>query len=67
MNNLNLQLERALDKVTAKTCGGLIRKIRDAENAFWRDDAVLDEKNLFHVYFVLYLFSINCSRFYWRY
>ena len=36
MNNLILQLESAFDKVTAKTCAGLIRKIRDVEDAFWR-------------------------------
>ncbi len=45
MNNLILQLESAFDKVAAKTCSGLIRKIRDVEDAFWRDDAALDEKN----------------------
>lgn len=45
MNNLILQLESAFDKVTAKTCAGLIRKIRDVEDAFWKDDAALDEQN----------------------
>ena len=45
MDNLILQLERAFDKVTSKTCAGLIRKIRDVEDAFWRDDAALDEQN----------------------
>lgn len=44
MNNLILQLESAFDKVTGKTCSGLIRKIRDVEDAFWRDDAALDEQ-----------------------
>ncbi len=45
MNNLILQLESAFDKVTAKTCSGLIRKIRDVEDAFWRDDAARDEQS----------------------
>jgi len=45
MNNLIQQLESAFDKVSAKTCAGLIRKIRDIEDAFWRNDAALDEQN----------------------
>ncbi len=45
MNNLIQQLESAFVKVTAKTCAGLIRKIRDVEDAFWRDDAAFDEQN----------------------
>jgi transposase len=45
MNNLILQLENAFDKVTAKTCAGLIRKVREVEDTFWRDDAALDEQN----------------------
>jgi len=45
MNNLIQQLESAFGKVTAKTCAGLIRKTRDVEDAFWRDDAALDEQN----------------------
>jgi len=45
MNNLIRQLEIAFSKVTAETCAGLIRKTRDVEDAFWRDDAVLDEQN----------------------
>jgi len=45
MNNLIQQLESAFGKVAAKTCAGLIRKIRDVEDAFWRDDAALDEQN----------------------
>ena len=45
MNNLIQQLESAFDKVTAKTCAGLIRKIREVEDAFWQDDAALDEQN----------------------
>jgi transposase len=45
MDNLILQLENAFDKVTAKTCAGLTRKMRDVEDAFWRDDAALDKFN----------------------
>ncbi len=45
MNNLILQLENAFDKVTDKTCSGLIRKIRDVEDTYWRDDAALDKEN----------------------
>lgn len=43
MNNLILQLEKAFSKVTAKTCFGIIKEVRDVEDAFWRDDAALDE------------------------
>jgi transposase len=45
MDNLIQQLERAFDKVNAKTCAGLIKKIRDVEDTFWRDDAALDRQN----------------------
>ena len=45
MNNLIQQLEGAFGKVNAKTCSGLIRKARDVEDAFWRDDAALDEQS----------------------
>ena len=45
MNNLIQQLKNAFGKVTAKTCTGLINKTRDVEDAFWLDDATLDEHN----------------------
>jgi len=45
MDNLIQQLERAFDKVNAKTCAGLIKKIRDVEDTFWRDDAALDQQS----------------------
>lgn len=45
MNNLIQQIESAFGKVPAKTCAGLIRKTRDVEDAFWWDDAALDEQN----------------------
>lgn len=43
MSNLILQLEKAFSKVTAKTCFGIIKKVREVEDAFWRDDAALDD------------------------
>ena len=42
MANLLTQLEEAFDSVTAKTCSGLIRKIRRIEDKFWEEDALLD-------------------------
>jgi transposase len=42
--NLIFQLESAFSKVTAKTCSGLVMKIRGVEDEFWRDDAALDEQ-----------------------
>jgi len=44
MDNLIHQLESAFDKVTGKTCAGLIKKVRNIEDTFWRDDALLDEQ-----------------------
>jgi len=41
MANLLAQLEDAFSSVTAKTCAGLIKKIRNVEDGFWRDDALL--------------------------
>jgi len=49
MSNLLLQLDKAFNKVTTKTCSGLIKKIRDVEDEFWRDDTALDEKNEYQV------------------
>jgi transposase len=45
MANLMVQLESAFDSVTAKTCSGLVRKIRDVEDKFWAEDVSLDEQN----------------------
>lgn len=42
MTNLIVQLENAFENVTAKTCTGLIKKIRAVEDRFWREDALLD-------------------------
>lgn len=44
MANLILQLDEAFDSITAKTCRGLVKKIREVEDDFWTFDASLDEK-----------------------
>ena len=41
MANLMVQLEDAFSSVTAKTCSGLIKKIRRVEDKFWKEDALL--------------------------
>ncbi len=41
MANLMVQIELAFDEVSAKTCTGLIKKIRTVEDAFWEDDSTL--------------------------
>jgi len=41
MANLMAQLEDALSSVTAKTCSGLIKKVRKVEDRFWGEDALL--------------------------
>ena len=38
MANLVIQLDAAFEKVTSKTCQGLIKKIRQIENSFWEED-----------------------------
>lgn len=44
MDNLKLQLDNAFEKVTAKTCQKIIKKIRSIEDTFWEEDAKFDEK-----------------------
>ena len=44
MENLLSQLKKAFDGVTGKTCEGLIRKIREIEDRFWKEDALMDAK-----------------------
>jgi transposase len=44
LNNLQLQLEQAFDKITAMTCQGIINQVRSVEDRFWEDDAKLDEQ-----------------------
>jgi len=41
MANLMTQVEQSFDKVTTKTCVGLIKKIRKVEDAFWEEDMAL--------------------------
>jgi len=42
MANLMAQLEDAFGSVTAKTCTGLINKIRKVEDNFWKEDILMD-------------------------
>lgn len=44
MDNLKLQLENSFEKVTAKTCQKIIKKVRSVEDAFWKEDAILDNE-----------------------
>ena len=41
MANLLNQLDDAFAGVTAKTCTGLTKKVREVEDRFWKEDAVL--------------------------
>jgi hypothetical protein len=43
MDNMKLQLERSFDKVTARTCQSIIRKVRAIEDRFWQEDALMDQ------------------------
>ena len=45
MANLVAQLEDAFSSVTAKTCSGLIKKVRKVEDKFWREDVLFDDQN----------------------
>ena len=42
MANLIVQLENAFNKVTSKTCSGLVKKVCKIEDRFWNEDAFLD-------------------------
>lgn len=44
MKNLEVQLEKGFEKVTKETCEKIIKKIKQVEDKFWIDDAILDEK-----------------------
>jgi transposase len=48
MANLVAQLEEAFGSVTAKTCSGLIKKVRMVEDKFWEEDALLDAHLEYH-------------------
>jgi transposase len=43
MDNLIEQLEASFKQVTPETCQKIIKKIRSIEDAFWKEDATLDE------------------------
>ena len=43
MDNLQLQLERAFEKITAETCQSIIKKVRSIEDRYWREDALMDQ------------------------
>ena len=47
MDNLERQLEKAFNKVTAKTCQKIIKKIRKTEDEFWEKDAKIDGDTIF--------------------
>ena len=42
MAHLLEQLNDAFDSVTEETCTGLIKKMREVEDKYWREDAQLD-------------------------
>lgn len=44
MSNLEVQLAGAFDKVTEKTCGKIMKKIRDVEDKFWEEDVLLEKQ-----------------------
>lgn len=42
MTGLQKQLDDAFDRVTSKTCSGIIKKVRAIEDRFWHEDNALD-------------------------
>lgn len=44
MDNLAIQLEKSFNKVTEKTCSKIIKQIRDIEDKFWNEDALMEEQ-----------------------
>lgn len=44
MKNLELQLESSFNKVTHETCTKIIKKIREIEDKFWEEDAILEKQ-----------------------
>jgi len=44
MENMLSQLDNAFKKVSAKTCQGTIKKVREIEERFWKEDALMDQK-----------------------
>ena len=45
MKNLEIQLEKAFNKVTQETCRKLVTRVKGIEDKFWREDALMDEQN----------------------
>ena len=43
MSNLQKQLDKAFDSVTANTCSGIIKKVRKIEDKFWYEDIELEQ------------------------
>jgi transposase len=44
MKSLEIQLEKAFDKVTADTCRKIIKRVRGVEKRFWDEDARLENR-----------------------
>jgi transposase len=44
MAHLLEQLDEAFGSVTEETCAGLIKKVREVEEKYWREDARLDRE-----------------------
>jgi hypothetical protein len=44
MTDLVAQLDDAFDRVTEETCSGLINKVRQIEDKYWREDMQLDRR-----------------------
>ena len=42
MKNLYEQLDKAFLKVTAETCLKIIKKVREIEDKFWKEDSIID-------------------------
>ena len=49
MSHLLEQLEEGFGKVTAKTCHGLVKKIRGVEDKFWTEDVTTDAASEYQV------------------
>lgn len=43
MEELINQLDIGFDKVTAKTCQSIIKKVRAIEDKFWQEDTLVDK------------------------
>ena len=43
MKNLLTQLELAFTKVTPHICAKVIKKVKNLEDKFWKDDAGMEE------------------------